>query len=59
MVFTSGDLTPQKLEICFIKTHLNDISEPEYTGSHFGSPYTFYEGQFLDPEGLLDYLGNY
>ena len=40
----------------FHKDPLKAVSEPESTGSHFGSPYTFYEGQFLDPEGLLDYL---
>ena len=54
--FYSGDLTPKKIRDMFHKDPLKAVSEPEYTGSHFGSPYTFYEGQFLDPEGLLDYL---
>ena len=32
------------------------LRKGKYTGGYFDSPYTFNEGQFLDPDGLLDYL---
>ena len=54
--FYSGDLTPEKIRDMFHKDPLKAVSKPEYTGGYFDSPYTFNEGQFLDPEGLLDYL---
>ena len=54
--FYSGGLTPKKVRDMFHNDPLKAVSEPEYTGSHIGSPYTFYEGQFLDPEDLMDYL---
>ena len=54
--FYSYDLTPKKVRDMFHNDPLKAVSEPEYVGGHFDSPYSFDEGQFLDPEGLLDYL---
>ena len=51
-----GELTPSKIRDMFLGDPLKAVSEPEYTGRYFGSAYSFDEGQFLDPEGLLDYL---
>ena len=54
--FYSSGLTPKKIRDMFHNDPLKAVSEPEYVGGHFDSPYSFNEGQFLDPDGLLDYL---
>lgn len=51
-----GELTPSKIRDMFHNDPIKSVSEPRYTGRHFGSAYTFDEGQFLDPDGLLSYL---
>ena len=51
-----GELTPSKIRDMSHNDPIKSVSEPRYTGRHFGSAYTFDEGQFLDPDGLLSYL---
>ena len=48
--------SPEKIREKFLANPLLAVSEPRYTGRSLGSHFTFDEGQFIDPDGLLAYL---
>lgn len=54
--FYNDELSPEKIREKFLANPLKAVSEPKYTGRSLGSPYTFAEDQFIDPDGLLTYL---